>query len=400
MMSALKRKSRPGSDPLPVYDLTGGGAAPQGAFVAVVPGEVAPMIPLDLPPKLKGQARDRVARRQLRDAFGGAEPTIDIRPAHIGAQPDLWTRVLVVDRDARLEWVRRLGAAADRCRGVIPDYIALPAAPELWVIRTDGPRVLARLGLEDGFAAEPGLAEALLETAIKSPPRAILRLGPPEPGIDAMLARLSLPLCSTVAEVAAHGLSTPMTFEHGEMSLDLSRDPGAERAKMRRSLRRLSLPLALAVLGFAGWIAATVIETRTLADQGMAFRRNAERMLRDTMIPTGPILDIRSQVSQRLERARKTSTETVVEARPLDVLRRAGAILGRHSPRVTRVSYQPGSGLVLDLQIDDFAALDALVSDLREGGTGARIAQSETRDDGDGVEAVIAMTVRIGGQRP
>ena len=43
-------------------------------------------------------------------------------------------------------------------------------------------------------------------------------------------------------------------------------------------------------------------------------------------------------------------------------------------------------------QISDFAALDAFVSDLRNAGTEARVAQSVTREN-TGVEAVLAMAV-------
>jgi len=73
-------------------------------------------------------------------------------------------------------------------------------------------------------------------------------------------------------------------------------------------------------------------------------------------------------------------------------------VLGDHDLTVTRVSYQPGAGLVMDVQIADFAALDALVTALNAAGTEARVAQSVTRED-TGVEAVLAMAVSQGGPR-
>ncbi|WP_297774253.1 type II secretion system protein GspL [uncultured Roseovarius sp.] len=399
MSLALTRKSRAASTSLTLHDLSGDAPAPRVPFIACVPGMATPLVPLDLPPLLKGAGRDRVARRQLRDAYGGTEAGLDIRPARLGPEPDLWSRVLVVDAEDRRAWLARLGSASPLCQAVLPDYLTLPAALDLWVVETSERTVLARLGAEDGFAAEPDLAVALLQQAAAgAPPRAVLRTGPALAGVDDVLAALDVPTCDEPGALAAHGVSAPSRFTNGELSLDLARDPGAERAEMRHMLGRLRVPVALATLGLFGWIAATVLETRDLNAQGLVYRQNAERILRAVMIPTGPILDIRTQVSQRIDGARSASTEVETEARPLDVLRLAGVVLRTHTSTITRVNYQPGAGLVMDMQIEDFAALDALVSDLRAAGVQARVAQSVTRDD-SGVEAVLAMTVNQAGDR-
>lgn len=399
MSLTLTRKSRGQTTPLPVHDLTGDTPPPRGPFVASVPGAAAPLVPLNLPPTLKGQTRDRVARRQLRDAYGGTEAGLDIRPARLGATSDQWTRLLLTDAGDRRDWLRALGTFAPLCRAVLPDYLCLPAAPDLWVIETTATGVIARLGPEDGFSAEPDLALALLQEAARmGGPRAILRQGHAQPDIDAFLSAQNLTICTDPTELAAHGVVAPTRFAHNEFALDLARDPDAERAEMRRTLSLLRLPLVLAMLGLTGWIAAAVIETPTLDAQGLAYRQNAERLLRQVMIPTGPILDIRSQVAQTMDRARTASSDVETEARPLDVLRRAGSVLGNHETTITRVSYQPGAGLVVDLQISDFAALDALVTELRAAGTEARVAQSITRET-TGVEAVLAMAVTQGGNK-
>jgi len=399
-MSLLKpRKSRDAAAPLPVHDLEAGGAFPARPFVAVVPGEAVPLIPLDLPEALKGAARERVARRQLRDAYGGSETGLDARPARLGPSSEMWQRMLVTQAATREDWARAIAPAGALCRAILPDFLALPAAPDLLVIEADDARIRARLGLEDGFAAEPDLAMALLQEAVETaPPRAVLWQGGMPPEIEAWLAARSLPICHDAATLAEHGVEPPRRFAHGELALDLARDPGAERAEMHRSLRQLRLPVALAVLGFAGWIGAILMDMAALRDQSLAYRQNAERILRDVMIPTGPILDIRTQVSQVIDRARGAEAEAETEARPLDVLRRAGMVLGDHDLTVTRVSYQPGAGLVMDVQIADFAALDALVTALNAAGTEARVAQSVTREDA-GVEAVLAMAVSQGGTR-
>lgn len=399
MTLVLKRKKSGSATPVKTHDLASDAALPTAPFVALVPGAAAPLVRLDLPAALKGQARDRVANRQLRDAYGGSDAGLDLRPARLAGTRDGWQRVLVTDIKERQDWARAVAPAGAFCRAILPDYLALPAAPGLWVIEARDDQIRARLGPEDGFTGEPDLALALLkEAAATSPPRAVLRLGDASPEIDAYLSAQNMTVCGTSSELTAHDVSPPLVFGYGELALDLARDPGAERAEMRRTLRRLRLPVGLAVLGLVGWVAATVMETRDLRDQSLAYRQNAERILRDVMIPTGPILDIRTQVTQRLERARTARSDGDAEARPLDVLRRAGAVLADHDGTITRVSYQPGAGLVIDLQLVDFAALDALVSALRTTGVEPRVAQSVTRE-GAGIEAVLAMAVTQNGGR-
>lgn len=393
-MTILKsRAARLPDAQLATHDLERDVPMPTAGFVATVPGTLAPLVPLDLPGALRGPARARVARRQLRDAYGGADNAIDARPARLGDAADRWQAMLVVATQTRLGWARKAAAAGPLCRAILPDYLALPASRDLWVIEAAGPLICTRLGLEDGFSAEPDLALALLQGArTKAPPRAVLRMGSLAPDLDAWLAEQGLAVCFDPAGLAAHGVAAPQRFAHGEFALDLARDPDAERAEMRRVLRRLGVVAGLGLMGLVGWIAAIVLETSELRAQGLAYRQNSERILREVVIPTGPILDIRTQVSRLIEQAVEANAEAGTVARPLDVLRRAGTVMAAHEASVTRVSYQPAAGLVIDLQLADFAALDALVAALREGGTELRVAQSVTRDDA-GVEAVLAMAV-------
>lgn len=393
-MTFLKsRAARLPDATLATHDLERDGALPATGFVATVPGTLAPLVPLDLPGVLRGAARARVARRQLRDTYGGADSGIDARPARLGDAADRWQALMVVATQTRLDWARKAAAAGPLCRAILPDYLVLPAARDLWVIEAAGPLIRVRLGLEDGFSAEPDLALALLQGArAKAPPRAVLRMGALAPDIDAWLAELGLVVCLDPSGLAAHGVTPPQRFAHGEFALDLARDPDAERAEMRKVLRSLGVVAGLGLMGLAGWIAAIMLETSALRAQGLAYRQNSERILREVVIPTGPILDIRTQVSRLVEDARAANADAADMARPLDVLRRAGAVLAAHEATVTRVSYQPAAGLVIDLQLADFAALDTLVAALREGGTELRVAQSVTRDDA-GVEAVLAMAV-------
>ena len=396
-MNARRHRPAASSEPsLAIHPVESGAPLPDGPFVATVPGSAAPLLPLDLPPGLRGVARERVARRQLFDAGCGAG--LDLRPARLGRGHDAWVRMLVCDGAQRAEWAGQVAGAGKRCRAVLPDYLALPAAKGLWVIDAwDAGAIRARLGLEDGFAAEPDLALALLQEAVReAPPAAILRLGASCAPLDAWLATLDVPVCAA-PEALPEGVAPPVRLGHGELGLDLARDPEALRAALRGNLRRIAAALVLALGGFGFWAASVQIETDRLRDQDLTYRRNAEALLRAGLVPSGPVLDIRAQVGAALGRARTQADDARDQARPLDVLRAAGEVLAAHGSRITRVSFQPGLGLVIDLEIGDFAALEALVTDLTAAGTGARVAQSVARE-GRGVEAVLALAVDRGGQ--
>src|SRR6056297_2220059 len=164
MTAPFRRRSAPAASALAIHAAGSAAAMPGRPFVATVPGADAPLLPLDLPPGLTGVARERVARRQLRDAGCGAG--LDLRPARLGAGRETWARMLVCEGTLRADWAAHVAPAGRRCRAVLPDYLALPAAPGLWVIELDeAGMVRARLGPEDGFAAESDLARALLEEA-------------------------------------------------------------------------------------------------------------------------------------------------------------------------------------------------------------------------------------------
>lgn len=393
MTLPFRRRSRPEAA-LALHDLGAGAPWPGRPFVALVPGAEAPLLPLDLPPGLSGPARERVARRQMRDALGPG--TAEMRPARLGNAREGWQRMLVCEVGARAQWAARVAGTA--CRAVLPDYLALPAAPGLWVIETGAGPIRARLGPEDGFAAEDDLALALLEAAAEAaPPRAVLRLGPPLAVLDDWLGARGWPIAESVAALGSQeGIETPVRFGRDELALDLARDPEAERAALSRGIARLTAALVLALGGFVLWAAAVQIETTRLADQGLVYRKSAERIAREGLIPTGPILDLHAQTQGALERSRAQIAQASGEARPLEALRVAGAVLAAQELRVTRAAYQPGAGLVIDLEIADFAALDTLVAALRAAGTEARVVQSVTRE-GAGVEAVLALATTLKG---
>ncbi len=363
---------------------------PQGAYVALVPGAQVPGLALDLPPGLRGMTREAVARRQMADLFGRNKLDFELRPMSHGPGKAQWARALAVDPEERQYWLGRLSPA---CRAVLPDYMALPYAPGIWSLEFAEGQICARLDIDDGFTAEPALALILLQSALsQAKPKGVLLRGDVGGDIMRLLDAHGL---ETTDDPAGYGAEI---FAHGELALDLARDPGAEIRDMRQALRVFMLPVVLAVLALGLWVGATLRETGELRAQALEQRKNAEQILRETMIPSGPILDMRVQVSQLLEARRKAVEQAGQAARPVDVFRTAGRVLSDSQAQVLAVNYQAGSGLVIDLRVSDFAALDQVVASLREAGIELSVAQSTAREN-EGVEASLALASNRGAEQ-
>lgn len=383
---------------VPTFHRLGEGARlPGAAFVALAPGADVPLLPLDLPPGLKGAARERVARRQMADLFGSGGKDVELRPAPLGIKASVWDRALVVQGQMREAWRDEAGKAGSRAIAILPDYLALPCCRGCWTLEPFPGGLRARLGVADGFTAEADLAETLLAAALETePPKAILWLGDGEPPLSDSFKAQEIPVKRKAGEIEALGLPAPKMLVHGELALDLARDPGAELADMRRAVRPLLVPLVMGVLALAFWSGSVHFETGELRYQALEHRRNAEKIVRDTMIPTGPLLDIRAQVSKLVEDQSQAAEATATVEKPLEVFKLAGNVLTEAGTTVSRVSYQPGSGLVIDLQVTDFAALDSLVAAMRGRGIDLVVAQSSTAE-GNGVEATLALASSAAG---
>jgi hypothetical protein len=76
--------------------LTGDGTTPGAQQVAVVCGADVPVITLELPPGLRGQAREQVARANAGPRRADAETT-EIRPIYPPKQSENWSKVLIAD---------------------------------------------------------------------------------------------------------------------------------------------------------------------------------------------------------------------------------------------------------------------------------------------------------------
>ena len=368
-------RSAPASDrsrpALPLWRL-GEGAPPAGAFVALVPGDDAPLIALTLPAALAGAARLEVARRQVLDRLGAG---LEMRPWPVDGQP--FSRVAVAERARVLRWRQALGPAQARCRGLLPDYLALPTAPGVWVIEVAQGRVRARLGPADGFSAAVPLAVAMLAHALRQPgeaPRGLLRLGAPEATLDAMLA--DLPAAPAVE-----------VFARGETGVDFGPDTPNAADRVGARLRGALVPgllLALGALGWAGSVAVAARQDRARAD---AIEAQVLAAAQRDLLGAEPVIDLRRQVTRAIE-ARQAPVVAPVVAAPLQVLRRAAPVLAQAGSVQSVVVAR--DTLEIEITLADFAALDALSVDLVAQGLGVQVLRSASGGD-SGVSATLRL---------
>jgi len=382
---------------LPVWPI-GRGKPPEGRFLAVVPGEAAPLLPVGLPAGLRGPARLAVARRQLADRLGPAAAGLDLRPAALAEDGGAgWGALLAVDRAALEGWRAALGrsGAAGRAQVLLPDYLALPAAPGLWVLDLDagapgGPRLLARLGPADGFAAEWPLAAPLLAQArARGPePRAVLLRGGPLPeALNAVLDGLRL---LGPGQPLPAGLPAPQAMARGEAGLDLRRDAGHEAGPLAARLRALILPAALALAGAGGWLAALAVETAALIARAAALAAATEDRARQVLGPGVPLVDIRLQLLRELDRRRDGATERGPET-GLALVHRAAVALAEAGVQPVSLALAPDGRIEVDLVLPGFAALDRLAEGLRAAGLAVEMTRSASIGGGQvGAAALLS----------
>ncbi len=335
----------------------GAGEMPGGPHVALVPGAEAPVLPLDLPESLRGMARERVAKRQLVEQLSMPEAAFEMHPLTPKGQR-IWDRVLVVDAAKAAAWRKALrpGAIA-----LLPDYLALPAAEGLWAVEVAGGAVRARLGPGDGFGAEPDLAAALLDAA--PAPKAILRLGDPEPVLDAALEARGVPVLRDAAALRGAGLA-PMRWSEATGGIDLKAPASAVYDRLRARLGQWRAPVAFGTLALAMWLAAVAVEMRRFGDTAARDAERTRALVREHFVPSGPILDIRRQVTAAAEAAAAPATAEAVALAPLVQLQIAAPILTHETLRLQTAAYRADTGLVITVEATDFAALDRLLAEL------------------------------------
>lgn len=376
--------------------LSEGAPALKSRQVGLVPGMDVPLLSVDLPAALRGHAREQVAERQLRDALSGGQDQVEIRPFHTGEDERSWTRVLTADRAQLDRWRRMAGPAA---RAVLPDYLALPAGAGLWTIVQQGDMVLARLGPEDGFAAQAPVALRLLRDALVQAdpaPKAIYAPGPLRAELETLFASHDLALAQTPEALSALKLDAPRVLAHGELSFDLRRDPRAARAKLRASVLPWRWPLLVGLLAAGLWAGAQMLATQGLEDQTAQHRDATLAAVRADFVTSGPVLDVRTQVSRALAEARVAASGAGNDVSPLDLLGLASDVMTEAKAEPDYIDYSLAEGLSASVRVVDFAAADALAEALRAAGLAVEVVESRVSEGDEGVRTEL----RIAAPKP
>lgn len=363
-------------------------SAPGEAFVLSVPGTEVPLVPFDLPKRLAGAAREAVAARQITDATGLKPGSFELRPLAGPRAKQPWCRAALADAGQLARW-REAADSARQCAAILPDYLALPAHPDLWVIEGHDGTVHVRVGTSDAFSAETDLARHLLKD--QPLPRAILVSG--DIGtLSECLADTGAPVFGDLATLGAAGFAAPERFAHDELDFDLARNAAAERAAIARTLRAWALPAVAALLALAVWSGAMMVERRALAAESVAVRAASVDIARRTLIPSGPIPDMRAQITRALARIETRAASGTRAVPPLALFRDAAEVIAAAGAGVTLVEAlaQPGKPLALRINTADFARLDGLVAALKDAGIATTVTASGVAETG-GVDAALSL---------
>ena len=355
--------------------------------IGLVSGADVPLLPLDLPDALQGHAREQVATRQLCDGLGVAPEDLEIRPFPdpTSRTPRAWTNVLTADSGKVSAW---RGMAGPGGRAVLPDYLALPAAPDLWVLSVTGGIVVARLGPGDGFSAAPDVALPLVQAALDNAaaagraPRAVYSPGPIPAPIEALIAAEDIPLARSPEALRALDIDPPQPLAHGELAFDLRRDPRAARARLARRVLPWRWPVLVGLVAAALWAGGQLVAIDRLQGQTDDIRDATLSEVRAGFVPQGPILDIRTQVGRALAQARLAAANQNDGVAPLDLVGLAASVLTAAKARPLRLDYTAEAGLTVSVRVADFAAAEALADALRDAGLAVRVLESRA-DGGD-----------------
>ena len=376
-------------------DLPRRGPAAAG-YIALVPGAQVPLLALQLPPGLQGAAREQVAWRQLQDQVCVTADQVEIRPYTGGISPH-WTRVLVASVDLMTGWRDRLDPG---CRALLPDYLALPAAADLWVLERHGDMLRARLGLEDGFSAEVDLALVMLTQRLadaeQPQPRAVLLLAGELAGeLSGLLEPYDIDLVADRSALKPLGIAPPRVLGHGELSADLRIDARAARAGMRRQVLPWLAALLAGGLMVGIWAAAEGLEIRQLQREQAAVQDNIDHMVRSHFVPIGPLLDVRLQVSRALALRQAEVAAGAGRLSPLLLIRQVADVMVAAKVQPEAVKYSQAEGLVLALKVADFVTLDQLVTTLERAGIAAEPRAARVDEAGaGGIRAALHLQVK------
>lgn len=367
------------------------GATPTKDQIALVSGADVPILELDLPSGLQGQAREQVARRQLLDRIGLDQQDIEMRPFET-EQSDRWSRVFVTDSAKLMDW--RKGRAI-KARAVLPDFLALTTAPDLWTVGRHGTSCVVRLGPYDGFSAPSPVAMTMLSRRLRSDvarPKAILFVGDLDPLLNLIADEFDIPLVKTVDELAALNIEKPSILGHGEIAMNLLRNPQLARARLQRLVLPWRWPALFGLIAAGLWGASEVIQTNRIVAQTRTVQSETLALVKTHFVPNGPILDVRSQVGRELTALRNATGSEAPQLPMLDLFALASSVLMSSGAMIETVNSLNADTVTLVLRVDTFAAADRVAKELTDAGLNTEIIESLVSEAADGVRTEIRLT--------
>ncbi|MFZ7091510.1 type II secretion system protein GspL [Primorskyibacter sp. 2E233] len=371
------------------------GAVSVGARqVVLVPGGAVPLIALDLPERLRGQAREQVARRRLADRLGLRPEQIAMRPfvpSSNQGKADAWDRVLTADKG----WLDSLRALPGRA--VLPDYLSLPTTEGLWTVQAieEGghPQWMVRFGPQDGLTAQPALALAAMRRALAKDgaPKALFAPAGLPDGLGDMAQSHDLALVQNLDEIKRLGLSAPVVLGHGELACDLRKNPMAARARLASRVLPWRWTALAAVLAAALWASVQVVGLQRAQSQTRSITQATTALVQQNFTGGGPVLDARLQVSRALAQMQSASAGSTTATDPLDLIHRVAEVLKGARATPDMLEYRAEEGLRLIARLPDFAAADKLAAALRADGLAVDLRDSRSEEDETGVVTEFAI---------
>lgn len=353
--------------------------------IGVVSGADVAVLALEMPKGLRGQNREQVATRQLRDQLGVDVQTVEMRPMHLPRQADQWTHVMIADRSAVAQW---RSAAGSKCLAVLPDYLTLPTAKGVWTVargEKEG-RLAVRLGPLDGFGAGDALATVMLRRALAEVdvlPQEILLLGPPIAAIEEIAAEFNIDVVTDIQAANAKLL------EHGELAHDLRRNPQLARARLRKRVLPWRWPLLAGMIAAAIWAAAQTIVINRITDETAQLGKQTTALVQENFVHSGPVLDARVQVARALSQARSEVAGQSERADPLELFARTAVVIASENATTALASYSTVDGLTLGVTVADFAAAERLAAQMQAAGMLVTVRDTRASDTDKGVRTTL-----------
>ncbi|WGW05915.1 type II secretion system protein GspL [Tropicibacter oceani] len=361
--------------------------------IVLVPGGSVPLVALDLPDRLRGQAREQVARRKLADRLGLRPEQIAMRPFSVAtrqARPEAWDRVLTAEKG----WLDGLHALPGRA--VLPDYLSLPTAPNLWTVQetqiAGHPQIMLRFGPQDGMTAQPALALAALRRALaKGPlPKAIYAPAGVPAGLGDLAAEFDVALAQTKTQLVALDIA-PVVLGFGELSCDLRKNPMAARARLADRVLPWRWTALAGGLAAALWAAVQVVGLQRAEARTQELTAQTTALVQQHFTDGGAVLDARLQVSRALAQMQSQTAPTGDDRDPLDLIHSISGVLRGAQVTPELVEFRAEEGLRVIASLPDFAAADRLAAALRADGLTVDMREARTEDGEAGVRAEFAI---------